>query len=216
MSLICWSSGEWRPENSLHYNDLVQTVFFPVYPVIAHQILKKANIDYGHCLDIGCGPGNLSLSLATFSDLKVFAMENSRNMCRIAKENIQKYRLEARIKPVFGHPEMIPFEDACMDLVVSGGSFFFWKNLPQGFAECRRVLRPGGMAYLGGGFGTGELRDTIASRMRSLDPLWDTACDDAYARCNPHQVRSSLAAAGVFEYDLILDDSGYWVVFTRE
>jgi len=216
MSLICWSSAEWRPENSVHYNDLVQTVFFPVYPVIAHQILKRADIDRGQCLDIGCGPGNLSLSLATLSDLRVFAMENSRNMCRIAKENIQKYRLDARVRPVFGHPEMIPFDDDCMDLVVSGGSFFFWKNLSAGFAECRRVLKPGGMAYIGGGFGTAELRDTIASRMRTIDPSWDAKCDDTYMRCHPKEVRAALAGAGISGYDLILDDSGYWIVFTRE
>jgi SAM-dependent methyltransferase len=215
MSMTCWSKRECRPENAEYYNDLVQTVFFPSYPVIAHQILKRADIDTGWCLDAGCGPGNLAIALATLSDLMVFAMDNSRTMCRVAEKNVQKYRLDLRVKPIFGNAEAIPFEDASMNLVVSGGSFFFWENLSLGFAECMRVLRPGGMAYIGGGFGTAELRDTIASRMRTLDPAWEAKRDRLYASRNPHTVRTALAAAGIFEYDLIQDESGFWICFSK-
>ena len=206
---------EYTEKTAAEFDEIARTIFFPIYPVIAHQILKRANLDSGSCLDVGSGPGHLAIALATLSDLTVFALDNSRPMCRIAEGNVEKYRLGRRVKPVFGDVNSIPFGDASMDLVVSRGSFFFWDNLSHGFSECNRVLRPGGMAYIGGGFGNARLRDEIVSRMRERDPSWEEKRRGWYASCNPHIVRSALAAAGIFEYDLILDDSGYWILFNR-
>ena len=203
------------PEKADYYNELAQNIFFPVYPVIAHQILKRADIDTGWCLDVGSGPGHLAIALATLSDLMVFSMDSARPMCRVADKNIRRYHLESRVKPIFGNPARIPFDNASMDLVVSRGSFFFWESLSMGFAECMRILRPGGMAYIGSGFGNARLRDEIALQMREQDPGWEEKRRGWYARCNQHSVRSALASAGIFEYDLIDDDSGYWVIFTR-
>jgi len=213
MSTACRRTGSL--ERAEYYNQLAQTIFFPVYPVIAHQILKRADIDSGWCLDVGSGTGHLAIALATLSDLMVFSMDSARPMCRVADANIRKYRLEPRVKPIFGSATRIPFDNAAMDLIVSRGSFFFWENLSLGFSEIMRVLRPGGMAYIGNGFGNARLRDEIALQMRERDPGWEETRQDLYDRCNPHVVRSALAAAGIFEYDLIEDDSGYWVIFTK-
>jgi len=215
MNIPSWNRQNGTQENAEYYNELAQNIFFPIYPVIAHQILKRADIGSGLCLDVGSGPGHLALALATLSNLMVFSMDSSRPMCRIADANIRKYRLESRVKPVFGTPTRIPFEKASMDLVVSRGSFFFWENLSRGFAECMRILRPGGMAYIGSGFGNARLRDEITLHMRERDPDWEETRQGWYARYNPHIIRSALAAGGIFEYDLIDDDSGFWVIFTR-
>jgi ubiquinone/menaquinone biosynthesis C-methylase UbiE len=206
---------EYTEETAADFNKIAQTIFFPIYPVIAHQILKKAEIDTGSCLDIGSGPGHLAIALATLSDLTVFALDNSGPMCRIAEANVGKYHLEQRVKPVFGDVQKIPFGNESMDIVVSRGSFFFWKNLTRGFAECQRVLRPGSMAYIGGGFGNARLRDEIVARMRERDPEWEDKRQGWYRNCNPHMVRSALAAAGILKYDLVQDDSGYWVCFCK-
>lgn len=197
------------------FNEIAQTIFFPVYPVIAHQILKKTDIDSGSCLDVGSSPGHFAIALATLSDMEVYAMDNARPMLKIAEANVVKYRLERRVRPVFGDVNAIPFDKASMDMVISLGSFFFWENLTWGFAECMRVLRPGGMAYIGNGFGNARLRDEIILRMRERDPEWEEKRRGWYRNCNPHIVRSALAAAGIFEYDLIQDDSGYWVCFGK-
>ena len=197
------------------YDDLARTIFFPCYPVIAHQILKRADIDTGSCLDVGSGPGHLAIALATLSDLTVYALDNAQPMEKIAMANVEKYRLGQRVKPFFGDVHAIPFGNASMDLVVSRDSFFFWENLPRGLSECRRVLKPGGMAYIGDGFGNARLRDEIITRMRERDPAWEEQQRGWYANCNPHIVRSALAAAGIYEYDLIEDDSGYWVCFGK-
>lgn len=197
------------------FNEIAQNIFFPIYPVIADQILKTADIDSGSCLDVGSGPGHLAIALATLSNLTVFAMDNAEPMCRIAEANVKKYQMGHRVKPVFGDVHSIPFGDASMDLVTSRGSFYFWENLTRGFSECRRVLRHGGMAYIGCGFGSAQLRNEIIPQMRNRDPAWEEKHEGWYNNCNPHIVRSALAAAGIFEYDLTEDDRGYWVCFTK-
>ncbi|MFA5221360.1 MAG: class I SAM-dependent methyltransferase, partial [Methanoregula sp.] len=136
MNAGCMNKEIQTREKAEEYNTFAQTIFFPIYPVIAHQILKKADIDTGSCLDIGSGPGHLAIAIATLSDLTVFALDNSVPMCRIAEANVEKYHLEQRVRPVFGDVQKIPFGNESMDLVVSRGSFFFWKNLSWGFAEC--------------------------------------------------------------------------------
>ena len=215
MNTSCRENNTQTGDNAEYYNELAQSIFFPIYPVIAHQILKKADIDSGLCLDVGSGTGHLAIALATLSDLTVFALDNSEPMRRIAEANIAKYRLERRVRPVYGDVNAIPFDTESMNLVVSRGSFFFWENLSRGFSECMRVLRPGGMAYIGGGFGNARLRDEIIIQMQERDPGWEEKRQSWYNNCNSHRVRSCLAAAGIFEYDLVEDDSGYWICFGK-
>jgi len=203
-------------KTAAEFNEIAQTVFFPIYPVIANQILEKTGIDHGSCLDVGSGPGHLAIAIATLSDLTVYAMDNARPMNRIAMQNIARYRLDQRVYAVLGDVMEIPYDEASMDLVVSRGSFFFWGNLSKGFSECMRVLRPEGTAYIGGGFGNARLRDEISAKMRERDPAWEEKRQGWYRNCSPHIVRAALAAAGIREYDLIEDDSGYWVSFTKK
>jgi ubiquinone/menaquinone biosynthesis C-methylase UbiE len=206
---------EYTDESAAGFNEIAQTIFFPIYPVIANQILETTGIDQGYCIDVGSGPAHLAIALATLSDLEICAMDNSRPMLRIAEENIRKYRLDSRIRAVFGDVLEIPFNTGSVDLIVSRGSFFFWQNLSRGFSECLRALRPGGTACIGGGFGNARLRLEIVAKMRVRDPKWEEKRDQWYGNCAPSKVRSALAMAGIRDYDLVQDDSGYWVWFSK-
>jgi len=136
---------------------------------------------------VGSGPDHLAIALASLSDLTVFALDNTELMCRIAESNVKKYRLERRVIPILGDVQEIPYDDVSMNLVVSWESFFFWENLSHGFSECKRVLRPGGIAYIGGGFSNARLREDIVVWMRKRDPSWEEKRRGWYANCsNPH------------------------------
>ena len=135
-----------------NFDRMVQEVFAPVFPVIARDFLKKSGITAGTCLDIGCGTGYMGLALAEASDLEVTLLDCDQEMLGIAKRNFTKRQLNNKIKFIEADVHEIPCEDESIQLVVSRGSVFFWQDQPQAFREIYRVLAPGGMAFVGGGF----------------------------------------------------------------
>ena len=203
-------------EQAREYDEVARTIFSPIYPVIARQILKRTGIANGTCLDVGSGPAHLAIALADHSDLMVFAMDKSPSMCRIGHTNVEHHRQERRVKPVLGDVHSIPFDDNSMDLVVSRGSVFFWNDLTQAFSECKRVLRPGGKAFIGGGFGSADLRKEISLRMLERDPDWDEKRKGWFGRCDTDTIRDALVGAAIVEPDVVRDDSGFWIYFLKE
>ena len=117
------------------------------------------------------------------------------------------------MKPVLGDVHSIPFDDDSMDLVVSRGSVFFWSDRTRAFSECRRVLRPGGKAYIGGGFGSADLRNDICPRMLERDPDWDEKRRGWVGRCDIDSIHEGLLGARIVEFDVARDDSGFWIRF---
>ena len=66
----------------------------------------------------------------------------------------------------------LAFDDSQFDLVVFRGAFFFLKEKGNLLQEVFRVLKDGGIAFIGGGFGKGtpqELIDEIADESRELN-----------------------------------------------
>ncbi|HEY5555342.1 hypothetical protein [Acetobacterium sp.] len=54
------------------FDQISRNVFYPIYPVIAQQILEAGNgISEGDCLDVGSGPGYVGLSIAEQTKMKV-------------------------------------------------------------------------------------------------------------------------------------------------
>jgi ubiquinone/menaquinone biosynthesis C-methylase UbiE len=53
---------------------------------------------------------------------------------------------------VLADAHALPFRDNYADIIVSRGSFHFWKEKEQAFREIYRVLKPGAAAYIGRGF----------------------------------------------------------------
>jgi ubiquinone/menaquinone biosynthesis C-methylase UbiE len=50
-----------------------------------------------------------------------------------------------------------------MNVKIKAGSVFFREDRPAAFEEIYRILRPGGVAYCGGGFGSKETKGKTAS-----------------------------------------------------
>ena len=60
--------------------------------------------------------------------------------------------VEHRINTLEADAHNLPLDDETADIVVSRGSFHIWKDKPKAFSEIYRVLKPGGVAYIGRGF----------------------------------------------------------------
>jgi len=192
------------------FTRIAREVFAPIYPVIAEQVLAWSGIQDGLCLDLGSGPGLLSVALAEKSNLSVIALDADPAMAPIAQETAIANGLADRVAPVIGDVHWMPVRDATTSLIVSRGSIFFWKDRVQVFREIERVLRPGGAAYVGGSFGTAALRDEIFAEMRRRNPNWDRDIARRSRMATPDTLRRELAASGVASSRIREEEAGFW------
>lgn len=194
------------------YNRVALEVNAPIYTFYAEKILEKTGIAKGRCLDIGCGGGYLGLALAEMTDLEFVFIDKSPAMLRCAEENIHSQGLVGRGRAILGEVQEIPLENASVDLVVSRGSVPFWDDLPAAFGEIRRILKPGGHAYIGGGLGPPAIREALKRDASKKYPEWFSKTRQP-PRHESRHYREALQAAGVEMFTITRSDIGMWIEF---
>ncbi|MCK9581434.1 MAG: class I SAM-dependent methyltransferase [Methanoregula sp.] len=204
-------------DEARQYDEYARTIFARVYPVIADQILERTGIIDGSCLEVGSGPALLGIALALLSDLRVTALDSSPKMQAIAYKNIQERCVEKLVIPVTGDVHAIPAADDMFCLVVSRGSYHSWDDLPSAFREIYRVLRPGGMAYVGGGYGSARLRDEVYANRKehAILDFPGYALPMRFHKFTVGEIQAALDTAGIRDYHIISDDSGFWILFKK-
>ena len=108
----------------------------------------------GWILDLATGTGDVALEAIrqATGDRRVIGIDFSEVMIRAANRKILRRRLSKTICLGLGDGVALPFRDNYADIIVSRGSFHFWKDQEQAFKEIYRVLKPGAAAYIGRGF----------------------------------------------------------------
>jgi ubiquinone/menaquinone biosynthesis C-methylase UbiE len=195
---------------------IVKTLFAPIYPVIAEQITSMHGITAGACIDLGAGPGALSISLARTTGLHLYAVDKSPHSMAIATRNIQEAGLGGRITPVKSDIAAMPFEDNFADLIVSRGSIFFWQDLTKAFNEIYRVLKPGGQTHIGGGFGTPELKKFIFEEMAKKNDGFAEMSKKRMGPENMQRIRTALDQSLARQYQMTQSEIGLWIHITKE
>jgi ubiquinone/menaquinone biosynthesis C-methylase UbiE len=208
----------WKnAEEARQYDTFASTDFARIYPVIANQIFDRTGITQGSCLDIGSGQGSLAIALATLSALKVTALDSSPEMFELAQKNIRNRGMEQQVIPLIGDVHAIPVPDDTFHLVVSRGSYHFWDDLVVAFSEIYRVLRPGGIAYIGGGYGNSRIRDEILTCRKKRGVVDDPVhrIRTRFRKFRAGEIEESIESAGIADYHIINDDSGFWITIRK-
>ncbi len=200
--------------NPQGFDRIVREVFAPIYPVIAEQIVTKTAIKSGKCLDAGCGTGALGRAIARITNLDITFFDQSDEMLELAKGYANDENISNRSTFLQGDIHAIPLEDESVDIVISRGSSPFWEDWYRAYSEIIRVLKPGGMTYIGGGFGNAQLREDIVKTMSENNPDWRNSFKD---RLKPERdaLPSILASLNPIGYELVNDDSGFWTIITK-
>jgi ubiquinone/menaquinone biosynthesis C-methylase UbiE len=144
----------------------------------------------GRVLDLGCGGGHVSFTLAPLAE-EVVAYDLSSEMLA-AVRGVAAQRALGNIVTERGTAEALPFPDASFDIVASRYSAHHWHDLAAGLAGIRRVLKPGGLAILMDVVSPGEAqRDTF---LQSIELLRDPTHVRDYA---PDEWVRALRTAGL-------------------
>ncbi len=100
-------------------------------------------------VDLGAGPGGLAVALAQrFPDAQITAVDIDTAMAGLAGARVAREGLGARVRITVGDVGALPLPDASVDVVTSSFSVHHWPDAVAGFAEVRRVLRPGGRVII--------------------------------------------------------------------
>ena len=130
------------------YDTLSRLLLGPLDRRIAADVAAAAPAG-ARVLEVGCGPGHLSIRLAhhgfdvTGLDLDPAMIARARSQRRPPGE-----RDQPRPSFLVGDVAVLAFPDRSFDLVVSTLSMHHWADPAAGLAEIGRVLRPGGRALI--------------------------------------------------------------------
>lgn len=200
--------------NPQGFDRIVREVFAPIYPVIAQQIKQKTALSHGKCLDAGCGTGALGRAIAQITELHVTFFDQSDEMLSLAKGYAEEEEITHRSSFMRGDIHEIELEDDSIDLVISRGSSPFWDDWSKAYGEIVRVLKIGGHAYIGGGFGTKELREQITAQMSQEKPDWRDSFKDR-VKAEREALPQILNTLNTAQHSIIDDESGWWVFITK-
>lgn len=199
------------------FNDIVTKIFYPVFPLLADDFLQKSGITKGVCLDLGAGNGYLGLALAEKSHLQVRLVDVDSEMLEFAQENIRARQLVDRVDTVRADVEALPFQDNYAQLIVSRGSIFFWKNQVAGLNEVYRVLAPGGMSFIGGGFATPELMEEVKNKMQEKNPDFGRQLAKRIGPDAPDKFREILCKTRIpaGKSEVSYDSANLWIIINK-
>ena len=149
----------------------VNELFAPLYPYVALQIAREYGRSDGTVLELGPFAGGISIELANLlPGLSLTLGDDLPGLLPYFQEKVSKSGQGGKISVSAINMLRLPFGDASFDLVVFRGALFFWEDSAQIVREMYRVLRAGGLAMAGGGFGA-ETPDSV------IEPLLERAKD---------------------------------------
>ena len=140
-----------RYRDSLFFKNFHTHRYYYIYQLLAQQVIDDYDIIQGTYVDVGCGGGQMLINMARISELECVGVDIEPEILSVARKNVADAGFDKRIRFVSGDVHNIPLPDNYADMVFSRGSIPFWRDRVKAFQEIYRVLKPGGIAFIGGG-----------------------------------------------------------------
>jgi SAM-dependent methyltransferase len=131
------------------YDALSRLLLGPFLARIAADVAAVAP-EGARVLEVGCGPGRLSIRLARQHGLEMTGLDLDPAMIARARANTDRAGNRGGRRPSFlvGDVAALAFPDRSFDLVVSTLSMHHWADPTAGLTEIGRVLRPNARALI--------------------------------------------------------------------
>jgi SAM-dependent methyltransferase len=135
-------TGEARASDA--YFDEIEDRRYSTHYHLA-ELFDSLRGSHGKLLEVGCGIGVDSIQLARCG-FDVTAVDLTESALAVAKEFAARRGVDVTF--VLGNAEGLEFPDQTFDVAYSFGVLHHTPDIEQSVAEVRRVLRPGGTAYV--------------------------------------------------------------------
>jgi len=95
-------------------------------------------------LDVACGPGGVTKSLAKRTSARVIGLDQSEEMLRLGQANVRRSELSERIALVLARGEQLPFGDGTFDALTFTYLLRYVEDPAATLRELARVVKSGG------------------------------------------------------------------------
>ncbi len=142
----------------------VNKLWEKIYRYLAAHVMEVYGRDSGEALELGPFSGGISAALArSHPKLAITIADESPEVVKYLGEEMAAAGLCPRIDVRQTDLQNLVFDDTRFDLVVFRGAFFFLQDKRNILPEIFRVLKKGGTAFVGGGFGKDTPQELIAA-----------------------------------------------------
>ena len=102
------------------YDEIADTIFRPIYPRIAEDILSATGVTGGRMVDVGCGGGHLGLALMERAPFTGTFLDVREEALALARRRAEERGLLPRSSFLAGDVHQIALPDGCADLDAQG------------------------------------------------------------------------------------------------
>jgi ubiquinone/menaquinone biosynthesis C-methylase UbiE len=197
---------------SLDLINEIDVLWEPVYPYLAQQIHELYGRQNGNILEIGPFCGMIftlqrkkigrSFLIATFPP----------GVGNFLEQKAKKRKVEEKIKIIETDSSLKGLKENKIDLAIFRGAFFFPSLFKVSLSAIYRILRPKGIAFVGGGFGKYTPKTVIQSigkRSRDLN------LQIGKIEVNEDQVKQMIKESILEGKAEIISEGGLWVLMRK-
>ncbi len=184
----------------------------PVQPFLLRQIEELYGRQDGHILEIGPF-GGLIFALARKKVGEIFSIAAfPQTAIALYQQEARKHSLEDQVKIVESNSSLTNIVNESVDLAIFRGALFFPVLFQVDFGAVYRVLRTGGIAFVGGGFGKYTPTEVINQIRKRSEQLNDAM---GRVRVTVETVRDQLRSSRLEGNCEIVNEGGLWVVMRK-
>ena len=191
----------------------VNDLWSKIYPHLAAQVMEYYGQSSGDVLELGPFAGGISVELARLHPgLKITLAAQESGMVDFLRMEMEGAGLDRKIELECCELDNLAFESSLFDLVIFMGAYFFLDEESRVLREIYRVLKEGGIAFVGGGYGKNTpqaLIDEIANTSRDLNDQLGRR------RVTVGEVESMVKRAGLSDHARIEKEGGLWLVLNK-
>jgi SAM-dependent methyltransferase len=190
----------------------INSLWKPVYPYLARQIHELYGRRNGSILEIGPFCGVLfalkEQQVGESFQMAVFPQ----GMKEVLQEEIERREPGNRINLIETDPFLNGIDGSGFDLVIFRGAFFFPSLFQVHFSKIDRILKPAGMAFIGGGFGK-YTPETVMKEIGKKSRELNLAIGKV--EMSEDRLKKEIAKSAVKRSFEVTTEGGLWVVMRK-